>query len=252
MIPRAFIAPRGALQLFRNETFPAYPARPMTDATFARRNGRIGVIAVAVLCGALGLAAGMAIDRVWPTAATSSTGIEAPVDGDAAVVSNRPESHAVAESAPRGLGVSRAQLQAALASPTEPRFHYREAAVGGEPPTLTGHLGNGLAQLELIGPPENLTSVRLILPLVVRQAPVPLNTDQSPLAPAELVVPDAAYMVLLAHEVAPHWRGASAWIEEFLPQAVRGSTATSTQDNVRFTLARIERFGLVVMTAAVK
>jgi hypothetical protein len=199
-----------------------------------------------ILCGLLGFAAGRWLDyrssaRPEPTAVAAATQNQATsqlADDPPQNVNAKPSS---------GLGVSRRQLRTALANPTEPRFHYRELPAT-EAPCLAGSLGDGLALVELLGPADNLTVARLTLPMIARSPP-PSRDDGAPSAQRQLVVPEALYMVLLAREIAPEWQGASDWIEEFLPRTAGGSVATTEQGRARFTLARIERFGLVVLTA---
>jgi hypothetical protein len=143
-----------------------------------------------------------------------------------------------------GLGVSRQQLQDALHSPSLPRFEYRESEPVEGQPRLTGSLGDDRAVVELIGPEDNLTEARLVLPLTSR---VVAGASDTP-ARTDLYVPDAAYMVALAREVAPQWREAGPWIESSLPQAIHGVAATTRQNGVELSLDRIDKFGLLMMT----
>ena len=133
------------------------------------------------------------------------------------------------------IGISRDRVQAALDSPTAPRFVYRDTSISDDAPRVTGTLGGDMALVELIGPAESLSHARLVLQLTTQES--------------EPVVKDAPYMLLFAKEVAPGWNDAAAWIHEFLPQAMHGATASTTQGNVRISLSRIEKFGLVMMTA---
>jgi hypothetical protein len=132
------------------------------------------------------------------------------------------------------LGVSLQRFQDALDSPSVPRFTYENAGDLDGQPVLTGVLGDSLAVVEVAGPPNNLSRATLTLQLT---------------GSAEPVVQSAEYLVLFAAAVAPRWDQAGKWIKDSLPATAGGEVAATTQDKVRISLSRIDRFGLVQMSA---
>ena len=114
------------------------------------------------------------------------------------------------EAAPRrsGLGVKRAALQAALSRP-DLGFTFREAPKHQGVPRVTGTVSGKLVALDLVGPPEELTQVTLMVG-------VP-STD--PLAPPRLpkvLAENGLYLRAVLEKAMPDWKEGGAWLKKQL------------------------------------
>lgn len=213
---------------------------------FDRLSTRSVPLSTVVLVGAsfagLGLLVGMALDRMV-------SGNSDPASSAAASDRGERSGRAVAE--PRhggeGLGISRERLQAALDSPIEPRFKYDLSSSANGQDQVTGRLTGDRVLVELEGPADEVARACLLLQLVPQRVAAPKGTDVAP--PAVFQVPDSVYMVLLARALAPSWQDCSRWLEGAVADAASGAPASVSQGGVRFTLSRLDKFGVLMFAA---
>jgi len=94
-----------------------------------------------------------------------------------------------------------------------------------------GKSRDGLALLELIGPPANLTSATIV-------AGIP---NDSPKA----VLLNSVYIAGLMKAVAPGWNESVTWLTDNVPRAIADGEATTTQGNLHISLKVIKALGMV-------
>jgi hypothetical protein len=114
-----------------------------------------------------------------------------------------------AGSARSGLGVSRAAIQAVF---SHQAFAFRFDAPHERPgvPRITGTVPGKLIVLNLVGPPEDLSEVTLVVG-------VP-STD--PLArPAEVLAENAKYLRAVLQQVMPDWKDGVKWLNTQLQRS---------------------------------
>jgi hypothetical protein len=107
-----------------------------------------------------------------------------------------------------GLGVSRAALQAAFSRP-EFGFTFGESPDRGRVPRVTGAISGKLIALELVGPPEDLTQVTLMVGMP--------STD--PFAPPrlpEVFTENARYLRAVLQRSMQDWQEGTAWLTKQL------------------------------------
>jgi hypothetical protein len=111
-----------------------------------------------------------------------------------------------------GLRVSRAALQAVL---SRPEFGFTFAEPPGQSserrdePRVTGTVSGKLVALDLVGPPEDLTQVTLMVGMP--------STD--PLAPARnpaVLSENRRYLRTVLRETMPDWKEGDAWLTKLL------------------------------------
>ncbi|MGE0608244.1 MAG: hypothetical protein AB7O62_14200 [Pirellulales bacterium] len=209
--------------------------------SFTDRSYPASTVALAGACLAgLGLLVGMALDRiVTGNVDTNQASVEVP---DEASVKIAQPGH----DGP-GLGLSRDRLQAALDSPVEPRFRYEAITPDDGLERCFGRLSGDRVFVELQGPAESLSWACLTMQLVPRRVVRAKETDETP--PPTYEVPESLYMLLLANALAPGWNDSGRWIEGALADAAGGTPATVSQNGVRFTLARLDKFGVLTFSA---
>jgi hypothetical protein len=103
-----------------------------------------------------------------------------------------------------GLAVSRAALQAFFARP-EFGFIFGEPHESRGVPSLTGAVPGKLMALELMGPPENLTQVTLMVG-------VPSTNPLAPPSDAKTVAENARYLRAVLQRAMPNWQEGVAWL----------------------------------------
>jgi hypothetical protein len=104
----------------------------------------------------------------------------------------------------RGLAVSRAALQAFFARP-EFGFVFGEPNKSRDVPSLTGTVPGKLMALELMGPPENLTQVTLMVG-------VPSTNPLAPPSDAKVVAENAKYLRAVLQRAMPDWQEGEVWL----------------------------------------
>lgn len=97
----------------------------------------------------------------------------------------------------RGLGIGRASLQGLFESP-EIGFKFEHSPPTGGRARVTGTSKNGMARLELIGPPNDLSITTMTIG----------TPGDAPAAVAE----NAFYMMGFVKHVFPEWAGATTWV----------------------------------------
>jgi hypothetical protein len=109
------------------------------------------------------------------------------------------------ERTPRaGLAVSRAALQAFFARP-EFGFIFGAPHESRGGPSLTGSVPGKLMALVLVGPPENLTEVTLMVG-------VPSTNPLAPPSDAATVAENARYLRAVLQRAMPDWQEGGAWL----------------------------------------
>jgi hypothetical protein len=103
-----------------------------------------------------------------------------------------------------GLAVSRAALQAFFARP-EFGFIFGEPHESRGVPSLTGTVPGKLMALVLVGPPENLTEVTLMVG-------VPSTTPLEPPSDAKTVAENTRYLRAVLQRAMPDWQEGVAWL----------------------------------------
>lgn len=129
-----------------------------------------------------------------------------------------------------GIGVSRGRVQG-LFEKAEIGFRFEEGALVDGEPRIMGKSRDGLALLELIGPPANLTSATIV-------AGIP---NDSPKA----VLLNSVYIAGLMKAVAPGWNESVTWLTDNVPRAIADGEATTTQGNLHISLKVIKALGMV-------
>jgi hypothetical protein len=113
-----------------------------------------------------------------------------------------------------GLAVSRAALQTFFARP-EFGFIFGDPHKSRGVPSLTGTVPGKLMALELMGPPEDLTQVTLMVG-------VPSTNPLTPPSDAKAIAENARYLRAVLQRAMPDWQEAVAWLTTQLqPQSER-------------------------------
>jgi hypothetical protein len=107
-----------------------------------------------------------------------------------------------------GLGVSRAALQAVLTRP-EFGFTFRASPERGGAPNVTGTVPGRLVALDLVGPPEDLTQVTLMVG-------VPSTDPLAPPRAPEVLTENVQYLRAVLRQAMPDWQEGIAWLTKQL------------------------------------
>ena len=133
-----------------------------------------------------------------------------------------------------GLGVSRADIQSVFGSP-DIGFEFDPPRVLNDGrPAVMGMSPNGVAILELTGPPDNLTGVDLIIGL----------PSDSPVA----LVENSIYLLGVAKLAVPSWPGAGDWIIDNLERTVSAGEVSTTRSGVEIKLSYIQGIGAFTLS----
>ena len=193
----------------------------------------------------VGLLIGMALDRIVTGKVDVAAAV--PVGGSVQVDPASDDVAVVPRVVGPGLGISREKLQQALDSPVEPRFRYQESTTedGGE--RCFGRLSGDRVFIELEGPAECVTRACLTLQLVPQRVVRLKPTDETP--PPTYEVPESLYMLLMANALSPGWNSSGRWIEGALADAAGGTPSSVNRGGIRFTLSRLDKFGVLMFSA---
>lgn len=114
-----------------------------------------------------------------------------------------------------GLGLTRASLQRFFESP-KLGFKFKNTTLRDGRPGVEGKSQNGIAQLELLGPSNNLTVAAITIG----------TSSDTP----ESVVEKAAYMVGFVKQAMPEWPGAMEWVSNNLERAAISGAIKTIRD----------------------
>jgi hypothetical protein len=107
-----------------------------------------------------------------------------------------------------GLGVSRAALQTVLARP-EFGFTFEKPLERGGVPYVTGTVPGKLVALDLVGSPEDLTQVTLMVG-------VPSTDPRAPPRLPKVLTENAQYLRAVLQRSMPDWQEGSTWLQKQL------------------------------------
>ncbi|MEE8189716.1 MAG: peptidoglycan-binding domain-containing protein [Kiloniellales bacterium] len=143
-----------------------------------------------------------------------------------------PESSPLRVSAP-GLGIRRASLQGLFESP-EIGFEFENSPLADGRPRVTGTSKNGIALLELIGPPNNLSSATMTIG----------TPDDAPAAVAE----NSFYMMGFVKHAFPEWAGATSWVNSNLDRAVDSGEIRRVYGSKQISISVTQGLGMISIT----
>lgn len=181
-----------------------------------------------------------------PTSSTSSP-VASPLP-DASPVAIAPSAASPSPSTPKpspvasvvsspvapSLEISRSAIQSVFSKPEIGFFFEPSSDVQGEP-RVTGKSPNGLASIELIGQPEDLSEIGMMLGIV--------NDNQ------QATMLNALYALGLMKLIAPEWDGAGEWLNQGLQKIAAGQEEVSiTQNDKRIKLSFVKGFGLMFIS----
>lgn len=134
-----------------------------------------------------------------------------------------------------GIGVSGQAIQAAFEK-SELGFSFKPSSTVDGQPHVLGTSASGLATVQLIGAPSELSSVTLM---------VAVSNDSPPTHPQNVL-----YTVALVKAAAPQWIEASDWVRNQLGVLSNGSTnkAVSVFGNNRAELIVLKNLGFFTLT----
>lgn len=139
------------------------------------------------------------------------------------------------EQQPKGIGVSRAEIQSVYESP-ELGFKFEKGEPVDGQPQVIGRSPNGLAYIQLIGPEDNITQASIMVGI----------PNDNPVA----VVENGIYMLGLVKKAAPDWSEGPDWVTENLAKAVEKGEISTTHGDLRINLQASKELGMVVLTIA--
>lgn len=131
------------------------------------------------------------------------------------------------------LGVSRAAIQALFEGPKF-GFVFTESSPAGDLPRVIGRAPNRLANLELIGTPDALHEVSILLGM--------------PKDHPDLVAQNAVYMLSLVRAIMPDWPQATEWVNENIERAMTDRQASIVWKNKKITLLGIPDVGALAVS----
>lgn len=133
-----------------------------------------------------------------------------------------------------GINVTRAAIQSVFEKP-EIGFKFEEVTDVRGQPRVMGEAKNGLAFIELIGPPQNLRSASIMVGL----------PSDAPVVLAENTV----YMLALLTLAAPDWEEGPDWLSASLATGTEeGGEVETVHGNLRIALILIKEMGIVTLT----
>jgi hypothetical protein len=145
------------------------------------------------------------------------------------------------ERTPRvGLAVSRAALQAFFARP-EFGFVFGEPRESRGVPSLTGTVPGKLMALELMGPPENLTQVTLMVG-------VPSTNPLAPPGDAKAVAENARYLHAVLRRAMPDWQEGEVWLTAQLQPRSERHKAGLRKGDREVVLLAVNHWSMVLLS----
>ncbi|MFQ5856106.1 MAG: hypothetical protein ACE5LU_10725 [Anaerolineae bacterium] len=132
-----------------------------------------------------------------------------------------------------GLGVARTTVQSMFESKDE-GFQFEPAFSANGQPRAIGRAEKSPILIELIGPPDNLVSVSITVPM--------------PDAAADAAAKGVEYMLALLEVVAPDWEQGSDWLFANLLTVAEMGEVRTTHENLRIVLQHIEGFEMNFLT----
>lgn len=133
----------------------------------------------------------------------------------------------------KSMGVSRYEIQSVFESP-EIGFTFEEAEKVEGQPRVIGQSANGLAIMELIGPPNNLTYASMT-------AGIPNDNQKA-------VLENGIYLMGLLNLTTPEWNGNIDWFNDSLAKLSDRKEIATVYSNLAITLTRYEEFGFIGLT----
>lgn len=133
-----------------------------------------------------------------------------------------------------GLGVSRAAVQRVYERPAV-GFRFNEAEPVRDQPRVMGTAPNGLAFVELIGPPDDLTKATIIV-TVPKDNPTAIQEN-------------SIYMLGLVTTVMPDWSDGPTWVSQNITKAINSSEAVTTvQGKRQVSLQAFKELGIILLS----
>jgi hypothetical protein len=142
-----------------------------------------------------------------------------------------------------GLGVSRAAIQAALARP-EFGFTFRAPPDHGGAPNLTGAVPGKLVSLDLVGPPEDLTQVTLMVG-------VPSTNPLAPPRAPEVLAENVRYLRAVLKQAMPDWQGGDTWLTKQLQRSGERQEVGVRKGHREVVLLAVNRGSMVLLNIRV-
>ena len=142
------------------------------------------------------------------------------------------ESPPMRVSAP-GLGIRRASFQGFFESP-EIGFTFENSPLADGRPRVTGTSKNGSARLELIGPPNDLSSATMTIG----------TPGNEPAAVAE----NSFYMMGFVKHAFPEWAGATSWVNSNLERAVDSGEIRRVYGSKQISISVTQGLGTISIT----
>ncbi|MEO1148081.1 MAG: hypothetical protein AAFY26_21070 [Cyanobacteria bacterium J06638_22] len=172
-----------------------------------------------------------------PTPVAAPAPVESPVSAASPVpvASPTPEVSPPAPEVHQGIGVSRAAIQSVFEDP-EVGFVFEEPALAQGQPRIMGTAPNQIALIELIGPPDNLTSAGILIG-------VPIDNN-------EAIAQNAAYTLGFLQVAVPGWTDGGDWLVRNLDAIHQGRArqASTVFGDKRIELVSLTEIGMVSLS----
>jgi hypothetical protein len=142
-----------------------------------------------------------------------------------------------------GLGVSRPTLQTALSRP-EFGFTFKEAPKHRGVPRVTGTVSGKLVALDLVGPPEELAQVTLIVG-------VPSNDPLAPPRLPKVLTENGRYLRTVLEQAMPDWKEGGAWLKKQLQRPGERQAAGVRKGNRDVVVLAVNHGNMVLLSIRV-
>lgn len=144
-----------------------------------------------------------------------------------------PRSSATVKPNVNGIGLSRQAIQSVYEKP-EIGFTFKSGAPVDGQPQVIGTSPNGSAILQIIGPPEDVQEVSIL---------VVIPKDRQ-----DVVIEDAVLLVGLAKVAAPDWDEGPQWVANHIKDAIREGDVTTSHGKLKMTLQTVKELGMIGLT----
>ncbi len=198
-----------------------------------RRSQPVRIPVAVVIGGAVLFIFGVAItptEESPPAENVPATAILTPRATDTATPTPRPTA---TPSPIIGLGVTRREIQSIYESPEIGFVFDPPDTLGSGEPRIMGQSQEGLALIELIGPPNNLKSATMLVAL----------PNDSP----ETILFNSIYLLGLVRNVLPDWQDGTSWITSGL-EAIPYGPVSTRRNHVHVEMSLLESLGMISLT----
>lgn len=215
--------PVGLVLLWRSRAFP--------------QRGKINLSIIMAAIVAMAVFVALGSDGQAPPPGDKQSQVQTPQQN--APQANAPVNVRVASEKVKGIGISRSKILAAYAEKNDAFSGQEGAPVNGQP-NWVGRSSNGLATLQLIGNPDDLTSASVVFGVA---------KDNIDSAAAGMI-----HMYILLNTIFPDWQDCNKWIVSAIDQVSKNEqdTVETKRDGklIKFQVSReIGFFGLTVKVA---